>query len=1002
MFPNFDDETPNQDDMQITVALNDTFLPDNAPAGAIGVRQGVERAGNPLIVTSEGGEKNGPGGLLRDALDALDGPDIAARQVDDLRAIGALNPELAANPNVTYSGYVIEQRIPFGFIPEFNSQNIMKYTHFWNDADTADGPGGANKSWIAWGQQSTVGCAEDEEPRGLFHAGTWAALEFSTDSLSNEPGPSISLRKAKDFGQLDIPPVTQELVIPVRNIGTTNALNISAINVSGTDAARFTVTSFPSTLAPKMVGDIVVTFDSQGITGPYEATLEVVNDDADAEDQTRSLTLSLSVIDPAGPSAHLKLDEAEGDLADASGNGRGGVVNATAGSVSLNQDPLAGGKAVQVSGNGTIELEGKPFGALESFSVFMWFQAANQADQGTLVSRGIGGSPIFAILKSGSNAALFVNDGPVLTTTGDLIQAGTAHHMGFVYDATGAATIYLDGVEAGVLDEAPVLDDIPADPFWLGSFASALGFDGIIDDFQFYHRVLSAEDVQTLKDNPGEALRGVTPGGPVEALTIVEEGLGADTPAIVVLDGSFGEDALTFSDRTHEHNSAEFDDNGVLTTGGGTAVALPSYLVGKNYIRFANDARAQGDYSAVVTAATPTYWYLLLDNRIDGPAGSTDSPNTEDPVLGGSFQWVIDGGWERVNTGISPNDQADYVGIDESGDNGLNQFYSIWTLAEPTNSATVLNNGAGGSNMISLVAGTGAPVSLGGELEGLIGYWPLDGSAADASGQGADGTVIRLDGVWVEDAGRSAYQSGNGSYIELGALPLISADTDFTWSFWVNPDETSNNNIVFGNRWAPDGTDFAPREFIKVTPTTFEWHVDGAGQNVPGADPLFVVGEWSHNLVVKSGTTLTYYRNRAEIATSEIVSAPANAQPLYLGGQNGEENFSGMFDEVAIFNRALSADEVTAVYTRGLSGISLKPSSAGAGDPGGPLPAITKVGIQASGAFGINLPDGLTADIEYSTDLITWETIATGITGDVEETDATRRAATAGFYRAKR
>jgi len=62
-----------------------------------------------------------------------------------------------------------------------------------------------------------------------------------------------------------------------------------------------------------------------------------------------------------------------------------------------------------------------------------------------------------------------------------------------------------------------------------------------------------------------------------------------------------------------------------------------------------------------------------------------------------------------VNTGISPIGQADYTGVDEGGQAigpgiGLNQFYSVWTLPHTLNSVTVSNNGAGESNMISLVA----------------------------------------------------------------------------------------------------------------------------------------------------------------------------------------------------------------------------------------------------------------------------------------------------------
>ncbi len=295
---------------------------------------------------------------------------------------------------------------------------------------------------------------------------------------------------------------------------------------------------------------------------------------------------------------------------------------------------------------------------------------------------------------------------------------------------------------------------------------------------------------------------------------------------------------------------------------------------------------------------------------------------------------------------------------------------------------------------------------IGGEpapIDGLLGYWRFNegsgGTVADSSGNGNDGTIIAPDGAWVEDpALGSVYQSGGGSYVDFGTiLPVIGVDTDFTWSFWVNADETDNNNIVFGNRWSPDGTDFAPREFIKFTPRVFEWHFNGGGENVPGDNSMFVVGEWAHNLVVKSGSTLTYYRNGAEIASSEITGAPANAQPLYLGGQNGAENFSGKFDEVAVFNRALSVDEVAEVYARGQNGESLG-SGSGPGPDG--LPPITNVGVDGDGNVSFNVPDGVTADIQYSVDLLEWETIANGITGPYNDTDATRRARPAGFYRA--
>ncbi|MEM7385800.1 MAG: LamG-like jellyroll fold domain-containing protein, partial [Verrucomicrobiota bacterium] len=302
-------------------------------------------------------------------------------------------------------------------------------------------------------------------------------------------------------------------------------------------------------------------------------------------------------------------------------------------------------------------------------------------------------------------------------------------------------------------------------------------------------------------------------------------------------------------------------------------------------------------------------------------------------------------------------------------------------------------------NAVSHIAGGASDPA---PLEGLLGYWRFnEGSGAqatDSSGNGNHGTIVAPDGVWENDPTLgSVYRSNEESYIDFGTImPVLTLDNDFTWSFWVNADETDNNDIVFGNRWGPDGADFAPREFIKFTPRVFEWHVDGGGQNIMGDAQLLPVGEWVHNLVTKSGTTLTYYRNGAEIASGEITAAPANAQPFYIGGQNGQEAFSGAFEEAALFGRALSAEEATDVYNRGLNGQAL----GGADEPvDGPTSGIG-VSRTGDGALQIALPAGQSFDIQYSQDLITWEDIASGVSDSFEDSDATRTARPDGYYRA--
>jgi hypothetical protein len=135
------------------------------------------------------------------------------------------------------------------------------------------------------------------------------------------------------------------------------------------------------------------------------------------------------------------------------------------------------------------------------------------------------------------------------------------------------------------------------------------------------------------------------------------------------------DESFAYVDRTHEITSARYDPTtGLLTTNAttGILVGFPSYLLGAQYVANANDNRSAGtnaeenDYLVTYTVDTPSIAYLLLDNRLDGTqSNATGSLNTTDPDLGGNLAWVLADGWTRVNTGIMPNGQADYLAIDE-------------------------------------------------------------------------------------------------------------------------------------------------------------------------------------------------------------------------------------------------------------------------------------------------------------------------------------------------
>jgi len=227
----------------------------------------------------------------------------------------------------------------------------------------------------------------------------------------------------------------------------------------------------------------------------------------------------------------------------------------------------------------------------------------------------------------------------------------------------------------------------------------------------------------------------------------------------------------------------------------------------------------------------------------------------------------------------------------------------------------------------------------------LVGYWPLDEGSGDTTADmspsgttgvisnGATGGLGEGGSVWVNDPVRGTVLGFNGAadsaYVQAGSIPTMTLDNDYTWSFWANhsPDNNQPNNIVLGNRKDANGDDFTPRQFIKFTPTKFEWHTEGNGDdNLDYPDFADVAGEWHHHTVVKSGADLSYYLNGTPTSAGVITQPFLEPQPLFFGGDNqgaDGENWQGMIDDIRIYNHALGAGEVASLVPEPSSAVLL-------------------------------------------------------------------------------
>jgi len=224
------------------------------------------------------------------------------------------------------------------------------------------------------------------------------------------------------------------------------------------------------------------------------------------------------------------------------------------------------------------------------------------------------------------------------------------------------------------------------------------------------------------------------------------------------------------------------------------------------------------------------------------------------------------------------------------------------------------------------VSGLPLPEPVDPGTEGLAAFYALDGDANDSSGNGNDGTINNADSgglgtdgsVWVDDPERGTVISFNGTaggaFVRAGNIPQMTLTNNFTWAFWAkhSDENTADNDIILGNRMDENAVDFVPRQFIKFTPTKFEWHMNGNGDD--NLDYDYIPADvWLHHAVVKTGDQLTYYRNGIEASSGTFTQPLDFPQPLFFGGDNEGaegENWSGLMSEVGIYNRALSGGEI--------------------------------------------------------------------------------------------
>lgn len=201
---------------------------------------------------------------------------------------------------------------------------------------------------------------------------------------------------------------------------------------------------------------------------------------------------------------------------------------------------------------------------------------------------------------------------------------------------------------------------------------------------------------------------------------------------------------------------------------------------------------------------------------------------------------------------------------------------------------------------------------------GLVSWWRGEDNARDSAGSnhgrivgpvayapGRVGRAFRFDGSSYVDVPNSEdlnFGSSQQLTIELWAFRTGSGSTMHFLGKRVGCGSANHYQIAFD----PDGG----------------LHLGIRGARVATRAPM-PMNVWVHLAATVHGNAFRFFINGSLVATANTSMGPANASALRIG-RSGDcgGNFVGLIDEVAIYNRALSADEIEASYRFGVRGLS--------------------------------------------------------------------------------
>ena len=321
------------------------------------------------------------------------------------------------------------------------------------------------------------------------------------------------------------------------------------------------------------------------------------------------------------------------------------------------------------------------------------------------------------------------------------------------------------------------------------------------------------------------------------------------------------------------------------------------------------DPRAAGSYFALVTAEGGATTSTVATLTVVLPPTITVPPSAQTVQCGSNAAFTV------TATGTPPlSYQWQFDSTNIAGATASSLTLTSVQPGQAGNYLVVVSNAWGVVTSSNAVLALVPPPPF--PTDGLVAYYPFNGNANDASGNGNNGVINgssispTTNQVGIPNA---ALHFGGGSYVSVTPTPF-NVNSNWTISLWciLDANDGPENFVSTGND-AQSGLNmrYVYGHLVPWECATANYG-SGCGCNATNAATI-----WNMFTCVKSGTLFEMFLNNVRvISTNVLVDMALDTGSLWFGRE--EQGFLydlvGSLSDIRIYNRALSDSEVQQLY----------------------------------------------------------------------------------------